>query len=218
MREDRLSITIPYYDPDGFVRRKIEPLLSHLERQVADYPETEVFLIVDGPETNADWIPPVDWLTIIRLPENQGASHARNVGLDRSSGRYISFIDSDDDIEPDYIHTIYSIMRQGYDYALFPFYNEADGVGFIRNELIGNYAVWAWCFTYKIIGSERFDENLNVAEDVDFLRRVIFEHLNGYRSDKPIYRYNWNANPNSLSKRFNRGELKWKKSDTPTQS
>lgn len=216
MREDRLSIIIPYYDPDGFVRRKLEPLLSHLERQVADYPETEVFLIVDGLETNADWIPPVDWLTIIRLPENQGASHARNVGLDKSSGRYISFIDSDDDIEPDYVHTIYSLMREGYDYVLFPFIAVSEGsISFVRDELIGNYAVWAWCYRYDIIGDERFDENLNVAEDVDWLRRIIKPELSGFRPNKAIYRYDWNANPNSLSKRFNRGDLKHKKSDTP---
>lgn len=216
---DKLSIIIPYYDPDGAVQHLLARLLGHLYEQQNDYPETEVILVADG--TDSRWIFETTRPTMIicNLAENQGASHARNVGLNSATGNYIAFIDADDDIEPDYLHTIYEIMRRGYDYALFPFIAVSEGsVSFVRDELIGNYAVWSWCFNRRIIGSERFDENLNVAEDVDWLRRVIKPELNGLRPSKAIYRYDWNANPNSLSKRFNRGDLKHKKSDTPSAS
>lgn len=217
---DKLSIIVTYYDPDGVVRPKLEQLLTHLRDNQLSYPETEIILISDGTDTSwvhefCDKIGGPDGVCVNYGLPNMGVSWARNKGLELATGQYIAFCDADDDIEPYYAHTIYQIMRQGYDYALFPFVAVAEGaVSFIREEMIGNYAVWAWCFNRRIIGDERFDENLNVAEDVDFLRRVIFPELNGYRSDTPIYRYDWSANPNSLSKRFNRGDLPHKKSDT----
>lgn len=214
---DKLSIIVTYYDPDGAIRPKLEQLLTHLRDNQRDYPETEIILISDGTDIS-QVLDFCDGLGLDGLVfydgVNRGVSWARNKGLELATGGYIAFCDADDDVEPYYAHTIYQIMRQGYDYALFPFVAVAEGaVSFIRDEMIGNYAVWAWCFNRRIIGNERFDENLNVAEDVDFLRRVIFPELNGYRSDTPIYRYDWSANPNSLSKRFNRGDLPHKKSD-----
>lgn len=212
---NNLSIIIPYYDPDGTIRPILMRLLEHLYTQQGDYPETEIILVSDG--SDIDWITEINrpTMTIVAFSDNQGASRARNVGLDRATGEYIAFIDSDDDIEPDYIHTTYEIMRQGYDYALFPFVAVSEGsVAFVRDELIGNYAVWSWCYNRRIIGKERFNEDLNVAEDVDWLRRIIKPELNGFRSRKAIYRYDWNANPNSLSKRYNRNEIKRAKSDT----
>ena len=35
--------------------------------------------------------------------ENTGVSDTRNIGLEKTTGEYICFVDSDDYIEPDYI-------------------------------------------------------------------------------------------------------------------
>jgi len=40
-------------------------------------------------------------LRIIRLTENSGACHARNVGVQAAKGEYIAFQDSDDCFHPD---------------------------------------------------------------------------------------------------------------------
>ncbi len=212
-RADRLSIIITNYNNDNYLRI----LLQTLQNQIRSYPETEVIVVNDGSDNKIQWVHEYGAQEIEQ--PNKGVSGARNTGLMAAHGRYISFIDADDNVEPDYVHTLYTIMRKGYDYAVFPFWACSEGaVGRVRDELIGNYAVWAWCFTWNIIGDERFDENLNVAEDVDWLRRVILPELKGHRSDKYIYRYDWNANPNSLSKRFNRGDLPHKKSDNASKS
>ena len=209
-----LSIIIPYYDPQRIIDDKLKRLLLALKSQQKDYPETEIVLVADG--CSPDWLLEVErpLMRIVRCADNGGLSRARNVGLDNISGEYVSFIDADDGIEPDYLHTIYGVMRQGYDYALFPFIYETSGnICQNREGLYGNYAVWAWCYNRRILEGKRFNEKLNVGEDIDWTPRVIKPEMNGYRSDKAIYRYDWDANPDSLSKRFNRGDIPHKKSD-----
>lgn len=207
-RDDRLSIIIPNYNNNELLR----VLLQNLQRQKQDYPETEIIVVNDGSDERIDWV--LDYGAQNIEKPNGGVSSARNIGLMACHGRYVAFIDSDDNVEPNYLHSLYQIMRQGYDYAVFPFVAVSENaIGRVRDELIGNYACWAWCFNWDIIKNERFDENLNVAEDVDWLRRVIKEGMKRYEATEAIYRYNWGANPNSLSKRFNRGDIPHKKSD-----
>lgn len=205
IRQDKVSVIIPHYNtPDRLCK-----LLNKLIKQkIKYYPETEIIVIDDGSDCDMSWLHNCDWVKRIFQP-NRGAAAARNVGLMASTGKYIVFIDADDDVEDCYLHTVYQTMRkEKCDYAIFPFWVVADnGVGQPRDELIGNYAVWAWAFTWDCINGERFDESLNVAEDVDWLRRVVTKDKSRFQSTVPIYRYDWNANPNSLSKRFNRGEL-----------
>lgn len=217
----KLSIIIPYYDPNENVRPLLARLLENLyQQQKYDHPETEIILVSDG--SDIEWI---DWtirprMTICAFTNNSGVSRARNMGLGMATGNIISFIDADDNIEPDYMNTIYGTMKDGYDYALFPFIAEESGA-YCRNrdELFGNWAVWSWCFKRSIIGDERFNEGMNVGEDIEWLERVVNEHQKGARPDKAIYRYNWDGNPDSLRKRFNRGEItKERKSDTNHES
>ena len=209
MAIDSLSVIVTNYNNDSFLRILVE----NLYHQLSDYPETEIIVVNDGSDKSCEWVKEYGMINIEK--ENGGVSSARNIGLENAHGSYISFIDSDDNVQTDYLHKSYEIMRQGYDYAIFPFVvEETGGIGGIRDELIGNNAVWAWCFRRSIIGKEKFNESLNVGEDREWLNRVIHKGMHFYRSDYPIYRYNWSANPNSLSKRHNRGELPRLKSDT----
>ena len=92
--------------------------------------------------------------------------------------------------------------------AIFPFVaGLGGGIGKPKDELIANNGVWAWAFTWQCIGDKRFDENMNVGEDYTWLQQVITKDKKRYNAPEPIYRYEWNANPDSLSKRYNRGEL-----------
>ena len=205
VRENKFSIIIPHYNTPQYLKVLLDNLVFQRNKY---YPETEIIVIDDHSSCNMLWLEAYHIKTIYQK-ENKGASAARNAGLDAATGEYIAFVDADDNVEPDYLHTLYTIMRKtGCDYALFPFFVVANGtISQPRDELIANYAVWDWAFTADCIGNERFDENLNVAEDVDWLRRVVTPEKKRYQSEKAIYRYDWNANPDSLCKRFNRGDL-----------
>lgn len=51
--------------------------------------------------------------------ENKGVSHARNYGAERSHGDYLVFVDSDDEVEPDFCEVMYEkAMRDGNDLVI----------------------------------------------------------------------------------------------------
>ena len=204
-RPDKLTVILTLYNANNW-GWKIMNQLSEQKKQF--YPETELIAIDDGSTDDTSYMNVDGWKVIHQ--ENKGASGARNTGLNLATGRYISFVDADDLVTADYLHQIYTIMRKEKgEYAIYPFIAMVNGsTAYPRKQLIGNYAVWAYSFTYNCIGKERFDENLNVAEDVDWLRRVVTEDKKRYEAPNPLYMYDWNANSNSLSKRFNRGDIK----------
>lgn len=204
-RADRLSIIIPHYNTPAQLRI----LLNSLLEQKRDYPETEIIVIDDGSTCDMRFLQNYgDMITPIFQP-NRGVASARNVGLMAATGRYITFVDADDMVLPNYVHTVYQTMRnEKCDYAIFPFVaGLGGGIGKPKDELIANNGVWAWAFTWQCIGDKRFDENMNVGEDYTWLQQVITKDKKRYNAPEPIYRYEWNANPDSLSKRYNRGEL-----------
>ena len=95
----RLSIIIPYYDSDA----RIGALLDDLLDQDIPREDYEIFVVDDGsPEEPvtlkryaAQYSNVVYW-----RQENAGVSVARNTGIDKTTGKWIFFCDSDDRVRP----------------------------------------------------------------------------------------------------------------------
>lgn len=87
----KVSIVIPTYNRQQYVCHAIESALS---QTLEDF---EVIVVDDGSTDNTkDVIAPyIDKIKYI-YTENGGPAHARNVGLKKANGEYISFLDSDD--------------------------------------------------------------------------------------------------------------------------
>lgn len=203
-RPDKLSVILTTYNTSSLATKIMHQLADQKRKY---YPETELIAIDDGSTDDTSQLDIEGWQVLHQ--ENKGVSSARNAGLDAATGKYITFVDADDTVADNYLHVVYQTMRgQKCDYATYPFHAMVNNsIAWPRKQLIGNYAVWAYSYTADCIGTARFDETLNVAEDVDWLRKVITENKKRYESSEAIYNYDWNANPDSLSKRFNRGEL-----------
>lgn len=204
--EDKLSIIIPVYNTSLLIKK----LLDELNKQLNSYPETEIIVIDDGSTENMDFLDNYSKMTIIHK-KNGGVSSARNIGLKKATGKYITFIDSDDFVEPNYLHLIYTYMRQGYDYCVLNWYftdnKHTQGIHHVETFLF-NWAVWGYVYKREIIGDILFDTTLNVAEDIEWLRKVIGE-TNNYTQfviPEPIYHYNIN-NEKSLTHLFNAGKI-----------
>ena len=104
-----ISIIIPIYNGEKYLRRCIESVLNN--NTCYKY---ELILVNDGSTDKTEDIIqeyrqkyPKIIKTISKT--NGGLSDARNAGLDIADGKYISFIDCDDYISNDYIKTLLDI-------------------------------------------------------------------------------------------------------------
>ena len=101
----KISIIVPIYNVEKYLERCINSLINQT------YKNIEIILVNDGSTDNSliicEKYKNIDSRIILVNKENGGLSDARNVGIDNSSGNYITFIDSDDYIDDDYVYTLY---------------------------------------------------------------------------------------------------------------
>jgi len=190
-----LSIITPYYK----TLNETKQLAKILEPQLTN--EVEWIIIDDGCDEKE-----LDKLKAkVIHQENGGVSNARNKGLDNKSGRFVTFVDSDDMVTSDYVSKILDkIHTSKFDYCFFSWrYSDRD-VTITDMPPIWNTSIWNCIYSSDIMGDKRFNETKQIAEDTDFNNRVrkgIKENLIDV-----LYQYNTDT-PDSLTKRFSRGEI-----------
>ena len=194
----KLSIIIPYYNTKAYT----DELLDTLAPQIV--PEVEVILIDDGSRT--PYKTRHSWCRVIRK-KNGGVCTARNIGIEKSTGEYITFIDSDDNVPPYYIQRILEKLPDGDDVIELSWRslnsNRSNYNVVIRSkrDRLENCAVWCRVFKRSYIGDVRFNTNKDSTEDEDFTRHLhlqdwqklpdgvqlgyISDHMYYYRDDVP---------------------------------
>lgn len=110
MKNDPLiSIIIPVYNTEKYLNRCLESI----RRQT--YQWFECIVVDDGSSDSsgaiADRISKVDNRFIVYHKTNGGLSSARNYGIERCRGAYITFVDSDDWVENDYLAALCSLAK-----------------------------------------------------------------------------------------------------------
>ncbi len=99
MKQGKISVIVPVYNVENYLRRCVESLLQQT------YKDLEIILVNDGstdssPEICTEYAKKDGRVTVINKP-NGGLSSARNAGLDAATGDYIGFVDSDDYVAPE---------------------------------------------------------------------------------------------------------------------
>ena len=109
----RLSIIVPVYGVEAYLRKCVDSLLAQ-DLSVDDY---EIILVDDG---SPDGCPAIcDEYALLHRnirvihQQNRGLSGARNAGIAAASGRYIQFVDSDDYLDPNVLDSLVSKMDSG---------------------------------------------------------------------------------------------------------
>ena len=204
----KLSIIIPYYN-DGDSTQK---LLDVLSPQVTD--QIEVMVIDDGSripfETHHAWCK-------VYHKENGGVSTARNLGIDKAKGEYITFMDADDIIPEYYVERLLLKIEESkadvIEYSWKTTNNSYQIILTSDNDYQVNPAVWCRAFKRSFLGDTRFNEIKDSTEDEDFSRKVGYMEPGDYSHvviSDIMYFYRDNI-VNSKHKRFKKGIMNTKK-------
>ena len=198
----KLSVIIPVYNKIRYVAR----ILDQLRMQI--FSDFECLLIDDGSTDGSgavcdEFAAKDSRFRVFHIP-NGGVSHARNVGLDHAQGAYITFIDSDDGIRPDYLENLVRCAESsGADLVISGYQKVSEDGSILQTVIPSRTGLWkfsdilpefaqtqlqtglfgccvAKIFTRTLVKNIRFDETLRLAEDFDF-------YLNLYEIIETIY-------------------------------
>lgn len=189
--ESLISVIVPVYNSENFLERCVESIVNQTYRNL------EIILVDDGSTDNSDKICDYyankDNRIKVFHKDNGGQSSARNVGIRSANGKYLSFVDSDDVVEKDFIkYLVDLISKESGDMAIcyLVHFNEGDKIQFVNSEkfriLDSKEAIsemlyqHSWLespcnklYTKKVFGSLQFDES-KIFED-SLLMPTLFE-------------------------------------------
>ena len=101
-----VSIVVPIYNVEQYLQECVDSLINQT------YSNLEILLIDDGSTDNSPKIAetylPLDERVKVYHKQNGGLSDARNYGIEKASGRYITFVDSDDYVSKNFVETLYN--------------------------------------------------------------------------------------------------------------
>lgn len=191
---DLVSVIIPLYNRQNTIVRAIESVLNQT------YKNIEIIIVDDcsnddGCKIIEEKYKFIDKVHLIRLKKNSGACVARNVGIDAAKGKYISFLDSDDEYLPLKIELqINKLMLSNSDICVSSYQRvNKDGLtqNFIINDDIMNplYYNLLYCnfiTTGVLFGKKecfaknKFDERLPRYQDWDLVLRLCKKYVFTY--------------------------------------
>ena len=169
-----VSIIVPVYN----AQNSLERCLMSIIRQ--RYPQWELILVDDGSQDDSLEICKryCDRDSRIRVihTENCGVSSARNTGIENAHGEYITFVDSDDMIHPDFLSECLS-NKEDLIVTNYIKPSTIDSLHYkeVHPELVfqqkGVRPVWGKMFVRKVIEDHhiRFEPNIRYAEDTIFV-------------------------------------------------
>lgn len=130
MPEYKATVIVPVYNVERFLRG----CLKSLTEQTIGFENIEVVLVNDGSTDNSEAVCRefADKYDNVFLysKENEGLSKTRNYGLARSHGKYIFFLDSDDNLRADTVKSVTDFFDTVYDevdlvtYRIIQYYGE----------------------------------------------------------------------------------------------
>ena len=116
-----LSVIVPVYRVETYLRKCLDSLVNQT------YANLEIILVDDGSPDNCgaicdEYASRDSRITVIHQ-ENRGLSGARNTGLDKATGEFVAFVDSDDYLELSmYEQLMDAAVENGADIVVGDFY------------------------------------------------------------------------------------------------
>ncbi|NYS49181.1 glycosyltransferase [Streptococcus danieliae] len=208
MAHEAISVIIPVYNGESYVKNCIESLLAqtyqNFKMYIVDDGSTDSTLVVLDNYKNH---PKIEVIT----QKNRGVSAARNKGLEFVQGDYISFVDIDDIVAPDYFESLLSPFLTSEITLSICSYTAIDleknsktapslaagkmtqdkAIEYILSERGPQGYLWNKLFLSKQIKENHlhFHSDIFMAEDLLFVVEYLLHGGDIYITDRPLYEY-----------------------------
>ena len=204
-----VTIITPLYNAEKYISDTINSVLSQ------NYTNFEMIIVNDCSTDNSEQIilsfsdPRIKYF---KFDKNQGVATARNYTLDSAKGRYITFLDADDLLEPNYLEEQVKfikdhgpIISSGYRrlaaHSNTPFY-VPDRVTY-KSIFRGNaLSCLTTMYDFEVFKDVRFTSGYSRHEDLIFWGDILSKGYIAYGNHKVLATYRiYNESRNGASKR-----------------
>lgn len=215
-----ISIVVPIYNVEKYIEKCLDSILNQT------FYDFELILVDDGSTDNsgkiADEYATKDERISVYHKPNEGLAATRNVGIDKASGEYICFIDSDDWIEETYLEELINLAVEncadlvicdflknaGSDKAVSPegaVVTEETGYEAISNLYTKNYVqyVVAWNKLYRkaLFDNVRYISGI-IHEDEAICADIYCACSKVIRTNRVLYNYRVNNDSSIMSSKY----------------
>lgn len=205
MKHDRISIIIPIYNTEKYLKKCLDSVINQ------SYRNLEIILINDGSTDNSlnicnEYKKKDNRIKVIHK-QNEGVSIARNEGIKVSTGKYVIFIDPDDYVANDHVETLYRCMIDNNVDLVISNAIDVNEEGIVLNaketndlfmnkdeclkELLSEYnfihVCWGNIYKRELLENSIFNYKYRIAEDLDFLYAYIKKIKSAYFLSKSTY-------------------------------
>ncbi|MBQ8472704.1 MAG: glycosyltransferase family 2 protein [Bacilli bacterium] len=210
----KISIIVPIYNSSKYLRKCLDSIINQT------YKNLEIILIDDNSSDNSydiclEYRKNDNRIKLIKTKVNKGVSVTRNIGIKNVTSNYLTFVDSDDYVDLDYVETLYNLIQEGdYDVSIVGYkkiINNQEYFLFKEEKLIlnreeafkflfkdNNFTTGVVCKLYKkeLFDNIKFPKN-KIYEDIEVVGKILLN------VNKVIYhsvsKYNYVIRYGSLS-------------------
>ena len=206
----KLSIIIPIYNVENTLRQCLDSVISQ------NIDDCEIILVDDGSTDRSiiiadEYACKHPFITIYHK-ENGGLSDARNYGLDRMNGDYVTFVDSDDELSPNTLEPLLNIMHNHPEYDILEYsvlqnpgehdetfidlgnHNYPYALDWLMTNGTRHCWIWNKIFKSNLFTQLRFPDNILRFEDMWMMNKLLALNPHIATTSQGEYRYYRNNN------------------------
>ena len=203
-----VSVIIPVYNTGSIIKKCIQSILN------SNYSNIEIIIIDDGSDKETadicNELEKKEEKICVIHQENAGVSSARNKGIEKAQGKFITFVDADDTIDENLISILVNSCvekkadiaicgyKEWYDDKHFADIRCTDSITILKEkEILKNFFlmnnigwnVWGKIYKKSLVGDTRFIVGKRTAEDMYFVYEILNKAHTLVMNNNTLYNY-----------------------------
>lgn len=189
-KEILISVIIPVYNVENYIRKCLDSIVG----QTIAKDNLQVILINDGStdgsaEICAEYCEKYDYFELYNI-KNGGQARARNIALDFVKGKYIAYLDSDDELSSNTLESTSRFFDKHYDEIDLVTYKIVPVFKGIRKKTHYRYNILKKTGVYDLTQPENYyitQTNMNIVVKNKGDENILFDTTPNYRHEDQLY-------------------------------